>query len=445
LNSGSASLLHRLKDTHIRELLRGALVAFALKGLGTCLGFGFNILLARKLGAEGAGIYFLAFALMNLAAVLGRFGVDTAMVRFVSVGVAKQNLEAVKGASINAQRIVLAASILMALILFSSSSWVSSVIFSKPSLEMPIRILSIAVVPFALLSLYSEMLRGLRRIKDSQLAQMVLVPGIACVCFLLLNETWGMLGAAWAYVLAVMVAMTISIVIWYRATPQYKNIVGRFELTTLMSTSLPLMWVASMLYVNGWISTLILGLFSEGEQIGIFNAAQRTAMLTGIILLSVNSISAPMFAAFHKTGDMKDLERLAVRATRLMTFVSAPIVFVCLLAPAWVLGIFGTEYRTGADVLRVLAVGQFFNVATGSVGQLLAMTGHEKILRNIISSSALLNLILCTILIPWYGINGAALAVVTSSIYSSLLASYMVLKKLGISAHVLTLNIKTNA
>ena len=41
-------------DHHIREVLRGASIALVLRVAGAGLAFGFTILLARMLGAEGA-------------------------------------------------------------------------------------------------------------------------------------------------------------------------------------------------------------------------------------------------------------------------------------------------------------------------------------------------------------------------------------------------------
>ena len=45
-------------DPHMQEVARGTMLAFALKIVGSSLAFGFNVAVARLLGAEGAGLYF---------------------------------------------------------------------------------------------------------------------------------------------------------------------------------------------------------------------------------------------------------------------------------------------------------------------------------------------------------------------------------------------------
>jgi hypothetical protein len=57
-----------------------------------------------------------------------------------------------------------------------------------------------------------------------------------------------------------------------------------------------------------------------------------------------------------------------------------------------------------------LAIGQWVNVATGPAGTLFYMSGYEKILRNDIFFVTLLGVSISTVLIPLYGVNGAALS-----------------------------------
>ena len=74
------------------------------------------------------------------------------------------------------------------------------------------------------------------------------------------------------------------------------------------------------------------------------------------------------------------------------------------------LGIFGNEFIVGKTALLILLFGQIINILCGSVGYILMMTNKQEILRNIIIFSAFLNIILNILLIPKYGINGAAIS-----------------------------------
>jgi O-antigen/teichoic acid export membrane protein len=51
-----------------------------------------------------------------------------------------------------------------------------------------------------------------------------------------------------------------------------------------------------------------------------------------------------------------------------------------------------------------------FNVFAGSVGQFLYMTGKQHVFRNILLISTGINIVVCAILIPSYGLIGSAVA-----------------------------------
>src|SRR6185369_5196936 len=85
-----------------------------------------------------------------------------------------------------------------------------------------------------------------------------------------------------------------------------------------------------------------------------------------------------------------------------------------LLVPEALLGIFGPAYRTGAAALTILAAGQLFNAATGPLGQVINMSGRPYLTLVNNAAVAALNIVLCLILIPRYGLTGAACSTTAS-------------------------------
>ena len=180
-----------------------------------------------------------------------------------------------------------------------------------------------------------------------------------------------------------------------------------------------------------WSGQLISGAYVPSEEIAMLAVAQRTAVLTSFILMAVNMVVAPKFAALYKQGKTIELQNIAVFATRLMTLFALPVVGFMLLFSEWLMWLFGEEYKAGANLLRILAVGQFINVITGSVGFLLTMSGHERDMRNVVLFSGPLAIVLALVLTPLYGVTGAAVATAISVASQNLLAVAMVKKRLG--------------
>jgi O-antigen/teichoic acid export membrane protein len=104
-----------------------------------------------------------------------------------------------------------------------------------------------------------------------------------------------------------------------------------------------------------------------------------------------------------------------------------------MVCPGVILRWFGSDFSEGALALMILAVGQLVNAATGAVEPLLIMSGHEKYVRNNTLASALCNLLLNLLLIPLWGINGAAVADSLTIALQNLTASFWAQKKLGFS------------
>ena len=419
-------------DHHMQEVARGASIAFALKLAGAALTFGFNVALARLLGAEDAGIYFLALTLTTIATVFGRIGLDNALLRFTAASSAVGDWVAVKGVYRTGLRLALAASTASAVVLYLLAPWLASFAFSKPELAAPLRWMAIAVVPVVVFSLHGELLKALKRIFESLTVLGFTLPAASLIVLLVAAPAFGVTGAVWAYTAGAMVAAVLGIGLWRRATPQLRGLQGRFSTEELLDSSLPLLWVKSMNMAIGWMATIILGIWGTAAEVGIFNAASRTVLLGGLVLMAVNSIAAPKFAALYRSGDLSALNSMARNTTKMMIGIASPLLLLLVFAPRLVMGLFGPEFLAGSALLVVLALGQFVNVATGSVGYLLMMTGHEKLMRNSVAIAAALNLALNFTLVPVAGAMGAAIATAISLATLNLVATYYVWLRLGI-------------
>ena len=420
------------QDLHTRELISGASVAFIVKALAAGVAFALNVVIARMLGPKGAGVYFLAVTLVTIASTLGRAGMDNTLVRFVAAGAAEADWGKVKGVYCTAIITALGASGALTLGVFVSAPWIAAQLFSDADLAGPLRWMSLGIVPVSLFTLHSSALKGLKRIAESMFVLSILAPFLALLGAVLLVRFMGINGAVWSYVAGAIVTMVVGEWRWHICAPQLRELKWRFASRDLFSSSMPLFWASVFQLVMSWSSTIFLGVFASTEQVGIYNAANRTSLLTNFVLIAVNSIAAPKIAALYWQGELEMLGRLVRNSTKIMTAIAFVPLMIFVFAPKVVMGIFGPQFIKGAAVLTILGLGQFINVATGSVGFLLTMTGHERIWRNIFGFSATLNVVLNILLIPRLGIYGAAIATAISLSLQMLIAVVLVRWKMGI-------------
>ena len=105
-----------------------------------------------------------------------------------------------------------------------------------------------------------------------------------------------------------------------------------------------------------------------------------------------------------------------------------------ILFGKWFLLLFGNGFIKGVTALSILSIGQIVNAATGSVCILLVMTGYERDAVAGIGVSVVINIIMNVLLIPKWGIIGAAISTAFSLILWNILLTIWVYRKPGINS-----------
>lgn len=421
-------------DGHTQELISGTSVAFVLKIIAAGMAFILNIVLARLLGADGSGLFFLAFTIVIIMAGIGTVGMENALVKFIAANISVKKYGKVLGVYKKAILYSLIVAGTLMAILYFSSHWISENIFNKIELGTPLSYMSLAILPLALLNLHSYSLQGLKQIAKSISILSIFVPLITSISAILFISHYGINAAFFGYIIATYTTLIIAFSFWRKSIRPFANNIAEFESKLLLDTSIPLLGVNLMTLIIVWSPLLFLGVWGSNEDVGIYNAASRTAMLTSFVLIAVNSIAAPKFSELHIKGDLKTIALVVCNSTNIMTLIASPILLIFIIFPDVILSLFGEEFKNGERVLIILAIGQFINVITGSVGYLLMMTGHERLVRNVLFYSAVLGVVLCNFLIQYFGVIGAAIAATIILSFQNIIMLIIVWKKLGIIA-----------
>jgi O-antigen/teichoic acid export membrane protein len=127
-------------------------------------------------------------------------------------------------------------------------------------------------------------------------------------------------------------------------------------------------------------------------------------------LISFSKIFAPVISELWERGELVELKNTFKTVSKWILSLGYPIFLIIMLFAPSLLRVFGDDFVNASATLRLLAIGQMVNIAVGPAGFILSMTGRQNL--NMINSIGLaaLNIALNIILIPKYGIAGAALA-----------------------------------
>ncbi len=424
----------RVQATAWWDLILRSGTVLLVRVAGAGLGFAFNVALARLLGADGLGIYHLALTFALIASVVGRLGMDAALLKFAATSHAAHDRTGLLALHRMGMATAAMGCGLVAGCTFVAADALATAVYADPAMAQPLRLMSLALLPFALLNLYGELLKAGHHQALSSLVQGAALPLISLLLlWLFAAQIQSASAAAAVYLVANVLVFAMSHCLWRRTVPRADSAgQTRVGWRRLMATAMPMYGSAMADVVMTFSDVLILGLFVAAADVGIYTAAARTALLTRFLLLANSAVAAPRFAALHAAGDHAGLARLARRSTLLTTVASVPLLLIFLLWPEKILSLFGPQFEAGAPVLMVLTLGQFVNAATGPVGYLLNMCGFHRIEGRIAVVGAVMTAGLCFALIPFWGVMGAAAANAIATAACNLLRVYYAKSRLGI-------------
>jgi O-antigen/teichoic acid export membrane protein len=412
----------------------GAATAFSMQVLGAALSFLFSLLLAKLIGAAGLGLYFLCITTVEICSTISRLGFDNAALKFISIAHASGDRNAMAALYRKSIGIAALAAAVTALPVWLFLGLTPLGGNSHAEFVALIPVLLFALIPATILTIQSESFKAVGHPGTAVFVQIVVPQTILLTSGVMLawrdQATVGHVLAC--YAAALCCAAGLALVRW---APVVENIwrKGNFSSALLFRTSFPILMVTSLNLVMAWTDIVVLGIWSDTVQVGIYGVALRIASTTGLVVVAVNSVVAPEFAVLHSRGRRPELARVAQRAAFWTLALAAPLILIFLVFPLEILGLFGQQFLPGAWPLRLFAIAQLINVATGQVASLLIMTGHEKWMRNNIAASAAFNLAGNLILVPFLGALGAAISTVFCIALLNLIAWWLVRRKLHIN------------
>lgn len=406
-------------------------IAIGLRGLGALSAFGMNVVFGRLLGVDGAGLFYLALSVSSVGSVVARLGLDQSILRFVSAEIAAGSPARGWAAFRAGVLATTAASLVLVGLVFLLAHPIADTLFNEPDLVGPLRVMSPAILTFSLMTLVAESLKGLKRFVMAMLVSGVIYPAAGIVLAWPLVATFGPAGATLAYVLATGFAATVGLLAFWRAYPDRAG-PGDVAPATLARSAFPL-WIAAIINraVLPWMPLILLGVWGTTSDAGVFGAAARIANQISFFLIAVNTILAPRFSELYASGRLAEIGPLARHFALVTIVATAPVFLLLILRGDLVMALFGPQFRSGGLVLAVLALGQLVSVLSGSVNDVLAMTGNEHAVRNAALVAAMVTVLLAVTLIPPYGALGAAAATACGLSLARVVAMIYAKRRLG--------------
>jgi O-antigen/teichoic acid export membrane protein len=417
-------------------LVKGAVGTAAIKVASAAIAFATSIVLAKSLGPAGYGIFSYVVALVALVAIPSELGIPGLAVREIAVSSARKDWGRMRGFISWSHRTVATTSgsliLLSATVLFIWGNHFGAA-------ELTCMWLALLLVPLVSLgALRDAMLRGLRKVLLGQLSQPLIRPLILLVALLILTqlgvELTSPVRVMSLHIMSVATAYIVGLCLFLANRPaDLGSQQASFDSITWLKSSIPFGMTAALQLVNGRTDIVALGLFRPDAQVGIYRVASQLAAVVIFGMQAIAAIQGPHIANLFAKGEMKKLQHMITRSTQAILMIAVPVVIViALFGTAIIRTLYGTAYEAAYVPLVILCLGQLFNASMGSVASLLNMTGHERDTTKSVLVGALVNVTLNLILVPLWGMNGAAIATATTLVVWNVIMWHKARSRVGI-------------
>ena len=377
-------------------------------------GYFFKIYVARVLGAGALGVYALGMTIVGFFGLFNGLGLPQTAARFVASYSATGQYERLRTFLRHALVTVAVANVVLGGALVFAGPWLARNIYHSPDLAGYFKLFSGLLVLAGFTTLLGQVLAGYKDIAlRTIITNFISSPLNIILGVLLLAAGMGLRGYVMAQLAsAAIVVLLLFAAVWKLTPGSARNLVAsapKME-SEVLWFSAAVFGVSLLEFLLAQADKIMLGIFLDVRQVGIYAIAGALVGFVPVALQSVNQIFSPTIADLHARGEHALLGRLFQTLTKWIVGLTLPMAFVMIIDSKPLMRLFGPAFEGGWMVLVLGTLGQLINAGTGSVGNLLLMSGNQRRLIRVQAIMAAFVVVATAGLVRPFGIVGVALA-----------------------------------
>ena len=430
-------MIRQIQKLITRDVTRSVIGTILLKVASGLVAFAMFSLAARSMSPEDFGNLAMWLSVTQIACVIGLFGQEMLVVRSLSEYSVANQPGHCKGILLFSNGIALGLSILasLAVIGFAGLSRHDS-----PPLLLAVALFMIATSAIMLGSQITRSLVGILLGEGSRdlfwRLLVVIVLGVTLSTHRSISPTGFMYVCAAAMVLGLVIQ---AIAIWRALSGEIRRSQPIFETRRWIGASVRF-WLSSMLEAcSQYFDVVVVYWLLDPAAAGIYFAASRLANVFAMLLSALNSIALRRLPELYFAGARAEMERNLMLIAEVSAICVAVGLMMFSLGSTELLGLFGASFAAHRWTLIVLAIGTAVQTTGGPAAAILLVTGHEGSYIPVVGGNVAMRLLGFVILIPRFGVLGAAIACTVSLVIATVLLNRLCRRRTGLDPSILIL------
>jgi stage V sporulation protein B len=442
------------------KFLKGTIILLIAGLVTRVLGFINRIVIARFIGEEGVGLYMMAFPTLILVITITQLGLPVAISKNVAEAEAKGDYKKIKKILVISLAVTGSLSIIFTPALIYLAPYLSKTLFTDPRTHLPLLAIAPIVPIVALSSVIRGYFQGRQNMKPAAISQ-IIEQLVRITLIAVLTKTflpYGIEYAAAAAMFASVIGELISL-IYLLTTFKLKK---RFKLRSnffksinsgketfheLMSIALPttgsrmigsVSWFFEPIVVANSLALAGVAAIAATKQYGALTGyAMPLLFLPSFITYSLSTSLVPAISEANSRNDKKLIEYRLQQALRFVFLTGGlSVVLLFVLAEPLMQVMYGST--SGAQFIKIMAPFILFYYYQGPLQAVLQALNLARaaMINSIIGAVVKTAVIFLLASQPNFGINGAALGIVTGFVLVTMLHFSTVLKKISFTFYV---------
>lgn len=413
---------------------RMAMIAFAIRIFSAAIAFVSQIILARLMGEFEYGVFVFVWVIAIILGNLSCLGFHTAVIRFLPQYRSAGADEAIIGLAATARIFAMISATLIA------ATGIAAIHFLGDRIEAHyVQPLFIGAFVLPMIAL-GDVLDGTARANGwvvHALSPTYIVRPLLILCFVAGAIWLGRLADANTALVAALAATYLTtlaqfLVVTTRLQKRFPTQRVEIHVKTWLMVAFPIFLIEGFYFMLTNADVIIVGIYLPPEKVAVYFAAAKTMALVHFVYFAVKAAAAQRFSALVSGTDRTALARFARQTVQWTFWPSLLVGSMVIAAGPFLLSLFGPSFQAGHLIMVILFAGIITKAMIGPGEVLLTMAGKLKICATIYAVALTANLGLNVLLIPLWGLHGAAAATAGAMMIEASLLHLIIRSELGI-------------